>query len=262
MPTPPPDLMVFLLSKLLPLLVMPLGLSLVLLAVAWFRRRRWPLPLAFGLLWLFSLPVVEQGLWRVLEHPWRRLPARQAPSAGAIVVLSGGFRHPSEGPVGTLEWRDPDRFQAGLELFRARRAPRLVFTGGPVFLGATNRSDLPSEGELYRRDALARGLPPRALTVTGRVLNTAEEARALAVLLPRGSSVLLVTSAFHMPRARRLLERQGLRVLPWPVDFQARGSWAGDRLRDPWAYLPDAEALEGSSRALRESLGRLLYRSW
>jgi len=254
--------MPFLLSKLLPLLVLPLGLTLVLLALAWARRWRWPLPLAFALLWWCSTPLVEQGLWRLVESPWQRLPVARAPRASAIVVLSGGFRHPAPGAPGTMEWRDPDRFQAGLDLFRAARAPRLLFTGGPVVFSAPPEAGLPSEGELYRREAVARGLPPAALAVTPLVLNTAEEAQAVAALLPPGSSVLLVTSAYHLPRARRLFERQGLRVLPWPVDFQARAAWAGHRYRDPLAYLPDAEALEGSSRALRELLGRLIYRSW
>ena len=60
---------------------------------------------------------------------------------------------------------------------------------------------------------------------TPPVVNTAEEAAAIRQLLPTGARVLLVTSAFHMRRAQRLFERQGLKVLPFPVDFQARGRW-------------------------------------
>ena len=95
------------------------------------------------------------------------------------------------------------------------------------------------------------------------VLNTADEAVAIRRLLPaRQSRVLLVTSAFHMCRAQRLFERQGLQVLPFPVDFQARGRWAGPLWRDPTQWLPSAGALDNSSRALRELLGRLVYRAW
>ena len=57
-------------------------------------------------------------------------------------------------------------------------------------------------------------------------------------------------------------ERQGLKVLPFPVDFQARGRWAGPLWRDPSQWLPSVRALDDSSRALRELLGRLVYRSW
>ena len=98
---------------------------------------------------------------------------------------------------------------------------------------------------------------------TPPVLNTADEAVAIRRLLPaRQSRVLLVTSAFHMRRAQRLFERQGLQVLPFPVDFQARGRWADPLWRDPTQWLPSATALDKTSRALRELLGRLVYWSW
>ena len=98
---------------------------------------------------------------------------------------------------------------------------------------------------------------------TPPVVNTAEEALAIRRLLPaRQSRVLLVTNAFHMRRAQRLFERQGMQVLPFPVDFQARGRWAGPLWRDPTQWLPSAAALDDSSRALRELLGRLVYRAW
>ena len=59
----------FLLSKLLPLLVLPLGLALLLLLLGLICRRRWPVGIAFLLLWLFSTGLVSQMLWRVLERP-------------------------------------------------------------------------------------------------------------------------------------------------------------------------------------------------
>ena len=62
--------------------------------------------------------------------------------------------------------------------------------------------------------------------------------------------------------AQRLFERQGLQVRPFPVDFQTRGRWAGPLWRDPSQWLPSAQALDSSSRALRELLGRLVYRTW
>ena len=68
---------------------------------------------------------------------------------------------------------------------------------------------------------------------TPPVLNTAEEAVAIRRMLRlRQSRVLLVTSDSHMRCAQRLLERQGMQVLPFPVDFQACGHWAGPLLRD------------------------------
>ena len=248
----------FLLSKLLPLLLLPVGLSLLLLLLGLIRRRRWPVGIAFLLLWLFSTGVVSQMLWRGVEHPWQRRSAGDASKADAIVVLSGG-RHAAPGASRISEWHDPDRFLAGIDLYRAGRAPRLLFTGGqnPFQAG------LAPEGEFYRREAMALGVPVGAMESTPPVRNTAEEAIAIRARLPDASPrVLLVTSAFHMRRAQRLFERQGMKVLPFPVDFQARGVWAGSITHDPLMWMPRSKSLEDSSRALRELMGRVVHRSW
>jgi uncharacterized SAM-binding protein YcdF (DUF218 family) len=260
----------FLLSKLLPLLVLPLGLALLLLLWAAFRGGRTPVLAALGILWLFATPLTAEGLWRWLERPYQRQsaaallarrPGRPMAPPAAVVVLGTG-RHPAPGPARASEWTDADRFFGGLEAYQQLRGqglqPRLIFTGG----WWPTQPQLPPEGDVLRQRAIALGLPPADLLSTSRVHNTAEEARAVAALVPRGASVVLVTSAFHMPRARRLFERQGLRVLPYPVDFQASGAWAGSPLSDPLNWLPSADGLARSSRALRELIGRSLYRSW
>ena len=169
-----------------------------------------------SLLWIFSTVVVSQLLWRWVEHPWQRRSVVRAARADAIVVLSGG-RHPAPGPAQISEWHDPDRFLAGVALFRAGRAPRSLFTRGqnPFHPG------LPPEGELYRAEAVDLGVPITSIGLTDRVTNTAQEAAAIRRLLPQDQpTVLLVTSAFHIRRAQVLFERQGLTVLPYPVDFQ------------------------------------------
>ena len=53
----------------------------------------------------------------------------------------------------------------------------------------------------------------------------------------------------------------GLKVCP-PVDFQVRGRWACSLGRDSAQWLPSVRALDDSSRALRELIGCLVYRSW
>lgn len=257
--------MTYLLSKLLPLLVLPFGLSLLLLLVGLIGRWRWPLIIALLLLWVFSLGLVSQGLWRWLEAPWQRQAATAAPNADAIVVLSGG-RHPAPGIARVSEWVDPDRFLAGVDLYRAGKAPRLLFTGGV----SPFRHGQPPEGQLYLQEAKQLGIPATVIASTPPVINTSEEAIAIRRVFERIPSppsvsskrILLVTSAFHMRRAKRLFERQGFQVFPYPVDFQARGSWAGPVWSDPTQWLPTARSLEGSSRALRELIGRLVYRTW
>ena len=65
-------LMTYWFSKLLPLALLPLGLALLLLLVGLIGRWRWPVITAILLLWVCSLGVVSQMLWRWLEAPWQR----------------------------------------------------------------------------------------------------------------------------------------------------------------------------------------------
>ena len=250
--------MIYFFSKFLPLLVLPLGLSLILLIFGLLGRLRWPVIVSFLLLWFFSLGLVSNWIWRLLEYPWQRRSPQHVQQADAIVVLSGA-RHPVPGPTRITEWQDPDRFIAGLNLFHAGKAPLLLFTGGS---SPFSPGQLP-EGQLYLEEAASLGVPVSAMASTLPVVNTAEEARAIRRLLPASQSrVLLVTSAFHMRRSQRLFEREGLQVLPFPVDFKTHGRWAGPLWRNPTQWLPSATALDNSSRALRELLGRLIYRAW
>ena len=170
-------------------------------------------------------------------------------------MLSGG-RHPAPGPARLSEWNDPDRFLAGLDIYRAGKAPLLLFTGGVSPFSPGQRP----EGQHYLQEAASLGVPAAAMVSTPPVLNTAEEAVAICKLLPVNQPrVLSVTSAFHMHRSQRLFERQGMLVLPFPMDFQAHGSWAGSIKNDLSQWMPSADALCDSSRALRELLGRFVH---
>ena len=245
------------LNRLLPLLVMPLFVFLVLAATGTLADRRWLVGLALGGLWLASTPLVGNAAIRAMEGDAVRRPASEVEAeADAIVVLSTG-RVATPGPVPRSEWTDADRFFAGVELYEAGKGPLLVFTGAG---GAEGR--VPTEGEVLARTAVRLGVPEESIVVTGPVARTEDEAEAVAdrlgtLLASRDAppTILLVTSAFHMPRAASLMERAGLEVTPFPVDFQM------SRPR-PFLWtdlLPTSSALRDTERAARELLGRAWY---
>jgi len=213
-----------------------------------------------AVLWLSSTPIVSHLAIRIAEG-WaeRRLAADASPS-NAIVVLSEG-RDIAPGKAAVSEWRDADRFFGGVELFTAGKAPLLVFTGG----AAPWEHSATLEGDILADYATALGVPARQIAKTSRAENTEQEARAVSTLLHRllASSrwregplrVLLVTSAFHMPRARTQFERAGFSVTPFPVDFQGPPDGTVPGL----GLLPSAAALRQTEMAMREGYGRLYY---
>ncbi|MFO7630413.1 MAG: YdcF family protein [Prochlorococcaceae cyanobacterium] len=242
-------LIAYLLRKLLPALLLPHGLALVLLLVALLGGGTLPLLAALILLTGFSLPLAADGLWASLEAGQQPLAPQQLPAAEAIVMLGGEALPPFDQ---SEPFEAGERFRMALALLRAQCAPQLLFAGSQSPLAP----HLPLEGERYRREAIRRGCDPAALAVTPPVQHTAAEASAFASLLPAGATILLITSAFHMPRARRLFSQQGLRVIPVPVDFRAPRPWPGAALGELQAWLPEPLALARSCEALREWLAR------
>ena len=61
----------------------------------------------------------------IFGKPYTRIKAENASTSDAIVVL-GGSRHPAPGKSKILEWRDPDRFLAGVQLFKESTMPVLL----------------------------------------------------------------------------------------------------------------------------------------
>ena len=238
------------LNKLLPLLLSPLFLLTAIAALAtWVRSRRLAI-LALASLWFLSFPLVANSLWRVIEQQALRPAVSAAPKAQTLVVLGGMTRVIRSDQGFEIEWNDnADRFWAGLELFKAGKAPRLFLMAGRLPWEKSQKT----EGEWLRAKAIEFGVPEKKIWLSPEVQNTQQEAQAVAKELP-GGTILLVTSAFHMPRARALFEAQGLKVLPFPVDFRVVEN--DTTILD---FLPSAGALETTTSAIRELLGRAYY---
>ena len=201
-------------------------------------------------------------MWRLLEYPWKRLDYSLVAPSDGIVVLSYE-RHLPPGNTKIIEWRDPDRFFAGIELYKANKSNRLIFTGG---INPLN-SDLPPEGEIYIKEAISMGLPKNDLFTTYPVTNTFQEAKAIKKLLDDESpfiqkKIILVTSAFHMNRAKKAFENEGINVQPYPVDFKVDNKSFFSSLRNPLKWLPSSSYFDQSSYAIREIIRRIIYEAW
>ena len=261
----------FLLSKLLPLVVYPLGLGLLLqlagLGAAARGQRGWGLGLSgagIGLIWLFAMPFTSRQLIWGLEERAATLTPAEIPRADAVLVLGGGLK-PALAPRRGVEVAEGgDRLLTGLRLMRENRAPLLITSGGSISFTAADPT--PPEAISARELAVELGLPASRILINAGSRTTAEEARDIGALArQRGwSRILLVTSAFHMPRSLATFRRRsGLTVIPVACDYQlpSRAAYgqttAGSVLK---SLLPEAEALNLSSVALKEHLGLAIYR--
>jgi uncharacterized SAM-binding protein YcdF (DUF218 family) len=114
---------------------------------------------------------------------------------------------------------------------------------------------------LLKQEAANRDLPEANIIVTPSTWNTRSEADQICALVTqrRWKRVLLVTSAYHMPRVMRLSRNCSAERIPVPVAYRTpdpNTSWAELRLE---SYLPQSEALLHSELALHEYLGLFFY---
>lgn len=242
------------LYKILPLLVLPLGFSLLCMLAGLLLRKKIMLWYGVLVLGIFSMPIVSNALMLLVEGSSKKTSVRALQKADAIVVLSGMLHQFDGAPLG--EWGEAaDRFEGGINLFKAGKAPVIVFTRGQI----PWRLDKIPEGDLLAKRALLCGVPQQSIRLTGRVGNTADEARAAREILgfktEDRKTIILVTSAYHMRRAFMLFEKSGFTVVPYKVDYQVDDTSPVTLL----SYLPNGESLAQSEMALREMIGWVFY---
>ena len=238
------------LHKILPFFLSPLGVSLILLTLFFIYRKKAFVFLSLIILLISSNPYVSNHLTKKLEHPYKPIPISLINKNDAVVVLSGMIHQIGDKNYYTYEFSDPDRFFAGIELIKQKKSDKLIFTASQL----PWTENWKNEGYILKDKAISLGVPGQIL-VTTNVKNTYEESIAVTKVIPSNSSIVLVTSAFHMHRSKYLFEKQGFNVTPFPVDFRAQ-----NRNFTVLEFLPTVEALKKTSRFIRENIGRLYYK--
>ena len=232
----------------------PLGLSVLLLGagvVAGFTRRkrlgRGLVVAGFVTLLVFSLRPVADALNRPLAQRYKAFEP-SAPLAGVAVVavLGAGYdTRPGTPETSWLPTSGLERLVEGIRVLRLTPGSRMVVSGGDAVRGL-------STAEVMERAAVSLGVDPSRIVRFDTPRDTAEEIAALRELVGH-REVVIVTSAAHMPRAMELATRAGLNAVAAPASV-ARGGSAGD---SGWSWIPSSEALEHSSAAIHELLGRI-----
>lgn len=177
----------------------------------------------------------------------------EAPQGDVIIMLGGGAIADVQDVDGTgmLAQSPSSRLLAVYRLHLRTHLP-ILLSGGQVF------SDTGSEAEIARRVLRSLNVPDDMIYVETRSLTTGQNARYTAEILRREGFVhpILVTSAFHLPRAVLNFEKQGITVTPYPTDFWVSG--------DPQLYLikfaPNAGVLYTNTVYFQEKLRTIVTR--
>ncbi len=198
--------------------------------------------------WLIGL--IEQGAGEARDERALRAMLTRPDAPTAIVILAGGTR------FDTRERPDPERPNSrttervlyGAWVAQITRLPVLVSGGKPY-------PDRSAEAVLMKR-MLERRLATPVRWVEDASRDTEGNARESAkLLLPAHRRILLVTHAYHMPRALRAFERHGLQPIAAPHGFL--GTPSPDSV---FGWLPSASGSDVNWLAAHEGIGGLWYR--
>ncbi len=228
------------------------GAPVALMVLAWCLRRRQPRLAGAGFaagaltIWLAATPAVA-SLWiGQIEQLVPALPAGADLSAAqGIVVLSAGraLNTPEYGAP------QPDRVSFARMRYAAQLARR---SGLPVVPTGGGRTELGAPvGELVGR-SFRQDFGIEVAAVEGAARDTRENALLTRALQPQWTTVVVVTSAFHMPRSVRAFEAAGFRVIAAPTDYRA------EPVSGLFAWVPNHRALLTTQLAFQETLARVL----
>jgi uncharacterized SAM-binding protein YcdF (DUF218 family) len=249
------------LSKLLPIFVYPVGLTLSLLLISGlclllnFRRLAvFNVVAAMTLLWVCSTPVFANWVIASLERQYPARTMAETPEADVAIVLGGVLGQPLPPRVEMDLSSAADRILHAARLYRAGKVKRILVPAGNV---PWDRA-LKPEAELIKELLLEWGVASEAIEIATASRNTYENALEIQhISKAKGfKSALLVTSATHMPRAMAVFRRAGIPVIASTTDVLAVDDDQVELLK----WLPDASALLMTTNAAKEWMGFLTYK--
>ncbi|GLQ08374.1 hypothetical protein GCM10007913_03060 [Devosia yakushimensis] len=252
--------MLFVLSKIFWLLVQPVSLVFLLVFLGWllivFRRRVAGL-IAVGAALVFlgmsAFTTAGALLIMPLENRFVR-PVDMPEQVSAIIMLGGA----TAGRVSTRR-QIPELNEAGDRLAETLRLAMLYPEAKVVVSGGSGLMvpDGESEAATAERFFTGLGLDPARLVLEDASRNTDENAKLTQTLLGEISgNVVLVTSAFHMPRSIGIFRQVGMDVIAWPTDYRSAGDeTAGFDIVNPVLNVTTTGV------AIREWIGLVVY-SW
>ncbi len=253
------------LSKILPLMVLPVGiaielcvLSLLFLRKDKSRMSRMLLLTAVLVLWGSATPMLARTLYGSLERMHPPVAILDIP-ASKCIVLMGGAVAPVMPPGTDIDMYDSvDRVRKAAQLQRMGKGEMIIVSAGNQ---PWSQYALP-EAESIKVLLMEWGVPADAIVLDRKSRNTRENAVNSASLIQkwRCGTPLLVTSAVHMPRAVKAFSRVRVNVFPVSTDVRV--------IELPqmtvFDYLPNAGALKMTTDAMREWLSQWVYefRGW
>jgi uncharacterized SAM-binding protein YcdF (DUF218 family) len=234
---------------------MPLTWILICLGLSIFsksaKRKKIFFRWAVGLLLFFTNPFfINEALlaWEIPATAWEKVQKYE------VGILLTGISNAQKDPADRLYLnKGGDRLTHTLILYKMGKIKKILISGGHFF-----KNDI-QEGREIKKILLLAGVPETDIILEEKSLNTRENALFTAKILQEqfpNQKYLLITSAFHLRRAKACFEKVGIQVNVFSVDFYSQNrSW----LPASW-LVPNEKSLYYWYVLLHEIVGYLVYK--
>jgi len=241
----------FLLKKVFSTAIMPLNIVLILLIISAFFFKKRPsisfkcLMSALALLIVSSIPVVADRLMLPLENNYQAFTQSSKPVDYIIVLGSWHSMNDALPVTSQLNASALQRMIETLRIYKLHPEARIITSGH-------HSVDTVSHAQKMKQALILLGVHKQKIITENFPKDTEEEAQLISPRV-RGTNVVLVTSAVHMPRAMKYFQTQGVDPIPAPTAFGVKN------INSPkgWQYyIPNSKNLQKTTTAWYEMLGR------
>ena len=242
------------LSSLLSILLSPFNWIIILLLAAWLFRKKKVKKVLIILSVCIFIVFGNHYLLNLFANNFQ--PKQVNPQSLAIYscgIVPGGFASPTENDSGYFN-QSADRFIQAVKLYRLGKITHLLVSGGN---GKTDDNHF-REGAWVKTQLVQFGVPDSVIFVEDQSNNTQENAansKRILDSLHLAPPYLLITSAFHLPRALLVFRKAGVAADPFPCNYtEGMGTFSFLDL------IPLPSILPGWDRYLKETVGYYWYR--
>ena len=235
--------MSFFLKKAISYFILPPGIFIVsFLLIFLLSKRKFVKKISLIsaiLLYLISVEPFKDFLYYPLEKPFE---GEKSLNGDVIVVLGGGVYN-----NGRLKASSYKRLITGFILHRK--------TGLPIILSGGASINVIPEAKIMKKLLESFGVKKELIYADLKSRDTYENAKYVKKICEKLNckKIILVTSGFHMFRAKKTFESFGLKVIPYPTDLKFEGKY------NIYSIFPKYSVFYDSSIAIREYVGIAFY---
>ncbi|MEL7148727.1 MAG: YdcF family protein [Bacteroidota bacterium] len=245
--------MFFVLSKLLRFAISPTSWVVLLVIYVMLTkktgRKKIASYLLAGFLIFFTNPLISNLVmtaWETAPVPYDKISHHE------YGILLTGVTVSNQQPNDRTHYKKGvDRVLHTVDLWKKGIIDQIVVTGGSGLISGSKQS----EAAGISKTLIAAGIPKEKIILEEAARNTAENAINTQQLIGTEKKVLLITSAFHMPRASGCFKKAGFQATPFATDLYSTPiTWEPDS----W-LLPNSTALHKWDILTKEWVGYIVY---